>query len=240
MAMNRRDALKTLLTAPLAGGLLASTGCATGTTPASRLTWTELPTQYSYGRTAAEKAHDATLFAETWFSEHELVTIAVLCDLILPGDHPNGGALDAGLPDFVEFMAKERSNYKLPLRGGIMWLDSYALDSFGADFLNVTEAERLQLCDRIAYPDNTDPELQPGIRFFALMRDLTLTGYYTTELGFRDLGYVGNTPNIWDGVPQAVLDRHGKQYESEWLAKCIDQSRREIPAEWDDDMNLTT
>ncbi len=239
--MKRRDALKALFSAPVAGGMIASTGCATGTNaPAGSINWTPLPETYSYGRTAAEQAHDAALFSEDYFSNHELVTIAVLCDIILPGDHPNGGALDAGLPDFVEFMAKERSRYKLPLRGGLMWLDTYAIENFNADFVNISEQQRLQICDRIAYPDVEDPDLQPGIRFFSLMRDLTLTGYYTTELGFRDLGYQGNTPNIWDGVPQHVLDKHNKQYEAEWLEKCVDQSRREITAEWDDDMNLIT
>ena len=80
--------------------------------------------------------------------------------------------------------------------------------------------------------------MRPGIQFFSLVRDLTMTGYYTTELGFKELGYQGNSPNIWDGVPEKVLKRHGKQYDSEWLAKCVDQSKREVPAEWDDDMNL--
>ena len=50
--------------------------------------------------TDAEKQRDAELFAETFFREHELLTLAVLCDIILPSNHENGGALDAGLPDF--------------------------------------------------------------------------------------------------------------------------------------------
>ncbi len=238
--MNRRDTLKSLLLSSLGAGVIATTGCASSGNSARRVNWTSLPTSYSYGRTEAEKAYDAGLFAENYFSEHELVTIAVLCDIILPSDHPNGGALDAGLPDFVEFMVKDRERYKLPVRGGIAWLDTYAIDEFGADFINITERQRLQICDRIAWPDVDDPELQPGVQFFSFMRDLTLTGYYTTELGFRDLGYQGNTPNVWDGVPQHILDKHGLSYEQGWLEKCVDQSRRDITAEWDDDMNLIT
>ena len=242
--MHRRDTLKSLLLAPLAGGIIASTGCASGSAgsgnSARNVTWASLPNSYSYGRTEAEKRTDEALFAETYFSEHELVTIAVLCDIILPSDHPNGGALDAGLPEFVEFMVKDRERYQLPVRGGIGWLDYYAIENYGADFINIEEQERLQICDRIAYPDNEDAELQPGIRFFSFMRDLTLTGYYTTALGFEDLGYQGNTPNVWDGVPEEVLAKHGMSYEREWLEKCVDQSRRDITAEWDDDMNLIT
>ena len=239
--MDRRESLRTLFIAALGGGVIASTGCATGPRSASAaIRWANLPESYSYGRTAAEKARDAELFAEVYFSEHELVTIATLCDIILPSHPQNGGALDAGLPEFVEFMAKDRERYKLPLRGGIAWLDNFAIDEYGSNFVSITEPQRLALCDAIAYPDVEEPELQPGIRFFSLMRDLTLTGYYTTELGFRDLGYLGNTPNVWDGVPEEVLRRHGMAYEEEWLAKCVDQSRRDIVAEWDDDMNLTS
>ncbi len=233
--MNRRDTLKTLLLAPLGTGLIASTASGAETP-----SWKALPTTYSYGRTDVEKQYDAQLFEETYFREHELITLAILCDIILPSDHPNGGALDVGLPDFVEFMVKDRERYKLPVRGGVAWLDNFALEQFNGNFANITETQRLTICDQIAYPDIDDPQLQPGVSFFTLMRNLTLTGYYTTELGFKDLGYQGNTPNVWDGVPDSVLQKHGKRYDPVWLSKCVDQSTREVTAEWDDDMNLIT
>jgi len=236
MNMNRRETLKSLLLAPLGAGVASATGCAGG----GGVNWTGLPNAYSYGRTAAERQRDRELFAEIYFSEHELVTIAILCDIILPSDHPNGGALDAGLPDFVEFITKDQDYLKTPARDGIAWLDSHAIGAYGADFISITEAQRLAICDRIAWPDVDDAALRPGIRFFSLLRDLTLTGYYTTAQGLRDLGYQGNVANVWDGVPAEVLARHGLAYEPEWLEKCIDQSRRDIAAAWDDDMNLTS
>jgi hypothetical protein len=237
--MDRRETLKSLFLAPLAGSVIATTACSSlGSNTRSQISWASLPTEYSYGRTDAEKLRDQQLFAETYFREHELLTLAVLCDIILPNDHPNGGALDAGLPDFVEFMVKDRTRYKIPVRGGIAWLDSYSIEKHGADFLNISENQRLDVCDDIAYPDNNSPNLQNGIRFFSLMRDLTLTGYYTTERGLKELGYLGNTPNVWDGVPTEVLQRHGKSYDQEWLSKCVDQTTRDVVAEWDEDMNL--
>ena len=72
------------------------------------------------------------------------------------------------------------------------------------------------------------------------MRDLVVTGYFTSEVGLKDLGYMGNSPNVWDGIPQDVLDDHGMAYEEAWLAKCIDQSKRNETAVWDDDGNLLT
>jgi len=62
------------------------------------------------------------------------------------------------------------------------------------------------------------------------MRNLTLTGYFTSKMGIKDLGYKGNTPNVWDGVPKEVLDKHGLKY--------VDQSKRDVMAKWDDKSNL--
>ncbi|MGB5652513.1 MAG: gluconate 2-dehydrogenase subunit 3 family protein, partial [Robiginitalea sp.] len=78
------------------------------------------------------------------------------------------------------------------------------------------------------------------IQFFNLVRNLTVCGYYTSKVGIEDLGYKGNMPNVWDGVPQDVLDKHGLAYEPEWLEKCVDQSQRGVIAEWDEDGNLLT
>jgi gluconate 2-dehydrogenase gamma chain len=47
------------------------------------------------------------------------------------------------------------------------------------------------------------------VAFFNLMRNLVVTGFYTTEVGFRDLGYEGNRPNNWEGVPADVLKQYG-------------------------------
>jgi hypothetical protein len=80
----------------------------------------------------------------------------------------------------------------------------------------------------------------PGIKFFSDLRNLTLTGYYTTKIGFDDLGYAGNRPNLWDGVPADVLKDHDVEYDPEWIAKCIDHDTREEIAVWDDDGNLLT
>ena len=69
------------------------------------------------------------------------------------------------------------------------------------------------------------------------MRNLTLTGYYTTKMGIDDLGYKGNTPNVWDGVPEDILKEHNLSYDKDWLPKFIDQSKRGEIAAWDDKGN---
>ena len=191
-----------------------------------------------YGRTAKEIAHDEKINAEIFFNPHELATIAVLCDLILPASATAGSATEAGVPEFIEFISKEIKSYQLPLRGGIMWLDHRAMTYFQNAFKDCSSSQQQQLLDEIAWPDTASPEVQQGVTFFSLMRNLVITGYYTSSVGIKDLGYQGNVPNIWDGVPADVLAAHSLAYEPEWLAKCVDQEKRETVAQWDEQGNL--
>ena len=121
-----------------------------------------------------------------------------------------------------------------------MWLSIESNRRFGNNFNLLSESDKISIIDDIAYPEDAKPEMGPGVAFFNRMRDLVMTGYYTSKMGIEELGYQGNAPNVWDGVPQNILDRHGLEYEKEWLAKCVDQSKRGIAAEWDEDGNLLT
>ena len=123
-----------------------------------------------------------------------------------------------------------------------MWLNTESNNRFGKAFKDCSEQEQIEIVEDIAYPDpdNNKPTMAHGIQFFDLMRNLTLTGYYTSKIGIKDLGYKGNTPNVWDGVPADVLKKHGLEYDPKWLPKFVDQEKRDVQAEWDEDMNLIT
>lgn len=231
--MDRRETLKTLLLGSFAGGLLLN-GCVTE----EKAEVMAPQKQEGYGRTPKEEAYDEKLYNQELFNKHELETIAVLADLILPATATAGSATDAEVPAFIEFIAKDMPYHQLPLRGGIMWLDNRSVKHYQQEFMAISDSQQKALLDEIAYPEKASPEVAQGVRFFNLMRNLTLTGYYTTKMGIEDLGYKGNTPNVWDGVPPEVLAEHGMSYEKEWLAKCVNQENRTGIAQWDDEGNL--
>lgn len=238
--MKRRDSLKTLLVGTIGGATLASIGsCQPNTTGEDVL---ETSTPNLYGRTPKEIEHDEKIKAKIYLNEHELATIAVLCDIILPATNEAGSATDAEVPAFIDFIVKDIPAHQLPIRGGLMWLDLEANRRFGKEFIACSSKEEIEIIEDIAYPDpeKKKPEMGHGIEFFNLMRNLTLTGYYTTRMGFDDLGYTGNFANTWDGVPAEVLANHEVDYDPEWLAKCVDQSKRMTIAEWDEEGNLLT
>ncbi|MFY0686502.1 MAG: gluconate 2-dehydrogenase subunit 3 family protein [Cyclobacteriaceae bacterium] len=234
--MDRRESIKSLLVGTMAGGAIV-TGCEA---PAEVAATTQDVSEATgvYGRTPDEQARDLRLLQEEFFSESELDTISTLCDLILPGTDGYQAASAADVAGFIEFIAKDIKSHQLPLRGGLMWLNSFANEVFNESFVKLTTDQQKSLLDQIAYPEEADPNLSQGVKFFSLMTNLTLTGYYTSEIGVKELGFVGNTPNDWDGVPQDVLDKHGLSYEEEWLAKCVDPETRNVKAEWDEEGNL--
>lgn len=237
--MDRRKSIKSILLGGVAGGL-ALNGCKTDDTTITKEAIAE-STQNYFGRTPEELKIIEKINSEQFFNPHEIDAITTLANLILPPDN-KGSITEAGVPDFIEFMAKDYPPFQPTLRGGIMWLDHESNSLFNAEFKTATEAQQKQILDTIAYPDIEVPEAERPlqVQFFSLMRNLTLTGYYTSKVGIADLGYKGNQPNVWDGVPEDVLQQHGIAYEEEWLAKCIDQSKRNDVAEWDELGNLLT
>jgi gluconate 2-dehydrogenase gamma chain len=204
--MKRRNALKSIALGPLA---LLSTEQASANSVLEAPEAGPKEPKVPAGRTKEEAVRDAKLNKEVFFTPHEVKTVTVLSDLILPADEISGSATQAGVPAFIEFMMKDQPQHQTPMRGGLMWLDNQAKKRFGSKFIACPRAQQVELLDDIAYPEQATPAMKPGAAFFSLLRNLVMTGFYTTEMGFKDLGYVGNRPNVWDGVPKEVLAQYG-------------------------------
>lgn len=202
--MNRRESLKALGLMAAGSGLLAGACRDAKQKPASEKWADKLP-----GVQEFEHERNLSLAQETFFDAHEMATITVLVDIIIPKDAISASASEAGVPDFIAFMVKDLPDNKIPMRGGLKWLDMQAQKGFGQVFINCKAEEQLQLVDAIAYPDRAQPEIRQGVAFFALIRNFTASGFYTSEIGVKDLGYVGNRPGVWNGVPAEVLEAHG-------------------------------
>jgi len=206
--MNRRDSLKALgLTAISTTVLLDA--CKQPETKTETATPEE--TTKEAGREQWELDRDKNLKSETFFTKHEMATITVLADIIIPKDEVSGSASDAKVPEFIEFIVKDIPEHKIPMRGGLKWLDLYSFNKFQKPFIEASADQQISIVDEIAYPKKARPEMQPGVTFFNRMRNLTASGFYTTEMGVKDIGYVGNAPNQWAGVPADVLKQYGME-----------------------------
>ncbi len=169
--------------------------------------------------------------SDKFFTEHEMATIIVLEDIILPKDEVSGSASDAKVHEFLEFIVKDMPYHQTPLRGGLRWLDMESLKRFEKAFKDCSATQQIEIVEDIAYPEVKDaiaktqrkikPGMEQGIAFFSKMRDMVMTGFYTSEIGVKDIGYLGNTPNQWNGVPDDVLKQYGYAYSERELKECV-------------------
>lgn len=166
---------------------------------------------YNATRQPKEIEREKKLYAEKFFDEHEMATITVLGDIIIPKDHVSGSASDAGVPDFIEFIVKDMPDHQTPMRGGLRWLDMQCFNRYGQSFVDCSDTQQIEMVTEIAYPLKAKPGMQPGVSFFNLMRNLTATGFFTSKIGIADVGYMGNTPGKWTGVPADVLKQYGME-----------------------------
>ena len=204
--MNRRESLKALGITSLSTAVLAE-ACKDKTNSKEAVT-TGASTNEA-DRLPNEIERDKALEKEQFFTTGELATITVLADIIIPKDEKSGSASDAGVPAFIEFIVKDMPDHQVPMRGGLRWLDVTCLKRHEKSFVDCSKEQQLQLIDEIAYPALAKPEMQPGVTFFNRMRSLTASGFFSSKMGMEDIGYVGNRPNKWEGVPADDIKKYG-------------------------------
>ncbi|MCZ6672823.1 MAG: gluconate 2-dehydrogenase subunit 3 family protein [Verrucomicrobia bacterium] len=145
----------------------------------------------------------------------QLRTTSTLADIILPRtseDSPS--ATEVHVPDFIdEWISAPYDDQKADraiILDGLAWIDRESQRRFRKDFHELKEVQQTAICDDICFQPEALPEFENGARFFAKFRNLTLGGYYTTNIGMTDIGYVGNFAlTTFDGPPPEVLKQLG-------------------------------
>jgi gluconate 2-dehydrogenase gamma chain len=215
--MNRRKSIKAIILGTASTALIAD-ACTTSDKNATAANAATIDVD----RMEEEKKYLHTVQAsDTFFSTTEMATITILADIIIPKDAISGSASDAKVPDFIEFIVKDMPHHQTPMRGGLRWLEIESLKRFNLSFAAITPAQRIQIVDDIAYPNKAKDSMKQGVAFFNLMRNLTSTGFYTSEIGVKDIGYQGNKPNQWNGVPADVLQQYKLAYTEKELKDCV-------------------
>jgi gluconate 2-dehydrogenase gamma chain len=152
-------------------------------------------------------------YTPKFFKPSEWKTVRMLADYIIPRDERSGSATDAKVPEYIDFLMADKDasdSSKIAMRGGLGWLDFECVERFGKSFVNATDEERRQVLDDIAWPKKARPEMSHGVAFFNRFRDLTASGFFSSEMGWKDVRYVGNVFDpTWAGCPPAALSKLG-------------------------------
>jgi len=215
--MDRRKSLKLIATGAIASPLVLDS-CKNPTDSNEKSSNSAFNLDRSPDELLLEKK---VLEQGNFFTPQEMATLTVLVDIIIPADEISESASKAGVPAFLDFIVRDMPSHQIPMRGGLRWLDMHCMKLFNQPFVGCSSTEQLSIIDQIAYPEKAAKSVQQGVSFFTLLRNLTATGFYTSQVGVKDLGYAGNQPNQWNGVPAEILNSYGLSYSEKDQKECI-------------------
>jgi len=144
------------------------------------------------GASQAESSRTSEWHAQV-FDDHQLETVAMLVDLIIPRtDTP--GARDALVQQHLDHILSESPE---PIRAkfleGLWWLDGYCLQTAAKPFKNLTPTDQMRTL--LLLCESSDPHLQPGTVFVHLAKAWTAKIYYSTHIGEQELNKGGRVPS---------------------------------------------
>ena len=205
--MDRRTSIKWVLAAGASWPLLrARSGLASAAAGAD-----PIPALKGYGTDPdlLKTYHPGDVWPLT-LSEPQRQLAAILADLIIPADEHSGSASSVGVVDFIDEWVSapypDCQRDRPIVLAGFNWLETEAARRFGKGFVALDAGQQTTLCDEICDASRVAPERREAARFFALYRDLTAAGFYSTPVGRKDLGYIGNVPlKKFEGPPPELL-----------------------------------
>ncbi len=208
--MDRREAIKWMLTAAASATLFNASGfAADGGPPPS------MPAGVGYGTDPdLLKTYKPGDLWPLTFNEAQRQNAAALCDVIIPADAKGPSASSVRVHEFIdEWISAPYPGHqddRALIVEGLAWLDTESQKRFKGDFVNLVPRQKNAICDDICYVPRAKPEFRKAAQFFKRYRDLTAGGYYSTPEGMKDIGYVGNVAlEKFEGPPPEVLRKLG-------------------------------
>lgn len=140
-----------------------------------------------------------------FLNDHEFATVRRLSELIMPADDVSPSAVEAGAPEFIDLLASGNPELGRIYTGGLGWLDYEMKRRYGAPFVAAAAGQQTEVLDAIAYRKDAPGDLAPGIEFFDWVRKMVVDAFYTSPIGFKDLGYMGNKGMTTFEVPAEAI-----------------------------------
>ena len=121
-----------------------------------------------------------------FFTAAEYAMVERLAEIIIPSDG-TPGAKEAGVAEFVDFMVASDPEVQYGFRMGLAWLNAHAEQTDGKRFVELTPEQQSSLLEPLGFKDKARPGEEAGRHFFRMMREYTVTGFYTSEIGYKEL-----------------------------------------------------
>ena len=195
--------------------------------PVSRARSPRLTPQHVHAAAASLKGALGE-YKRQFLTEHEWKTVSRLAELIVPADSGGGSAVDAGAPEFIDLLCSQNQKLGDIYTGGVSWLDAAMRTHFGTEFLEASESEQTRMLDMLVaeeidigsrrvgsgagqyahfrdYQAWDRPKMGSGVEFFDWVRKMSVDAYYTSPIGVKDIGYLGNGAYSEYEVPEEAI-----------------------------------
>ncbi len=160
------------------------------------------------------KGYKPGAFWPLTFNSGQKETATALADVIIPKDDLGPAASAVGVPAYVDEWVsapyEPQQKDRALILEGLAWIEGEAKKRFNKGFSQLTESQRHEICDDIAYLPNTKAQYRQQAIFFDRFRSLAASAYYATPEGWKAIGYEGNVIlQKFEGPPQEVLAKLG-------------------------------
>lgn len=125
-----------------------------------------------------------------FFNASEYALIERLADIIIPSD-ATPGASDTGVSEFIDLMASRDADLQYNFRTGLAWLNTQSQKTHAKRFLVLSPRQQVALLEPLAYKAKFRKGEEKAREFFQLFREYTVMGFYTSEVGLKELDYPG-------------------------------------------------
>ena len=157
---------------------------------------------------------DGTAWKLHVLTPHEWTTVGVLSDWILPPMKFRAAPRMRACPSSsTTGWIFNVAICWLRFARGWRWLDTECQRNFRQNFVDCSATQQQQMLDRIAWPEKAAAQDAKAVAFFNRFRDLTLSGFYTSEMGTRDYRTLAMNPR------RSGEDVHRTCSQS-WGSKC--------------------
>lgn len=214
VAVDRRITLKWLAGALTVGQLAA---CGDG---AKGLTWPEVAAINAKGYGSDPDLNNPKVPWPMTLTRTELLTVAAMADLILPAEGAAPAPSAVGVPAFInEWVSapyEQQQKDRALIVPGLAWIDKESQTRNGSPFVSAKPDKQKLILDDIAFKGKVKAGLEKPAAFFGRVRALTVGAFYTTQEGWKDIGYVGNQPGEgpYKGPPPEAIAHIKKLIES--------------------------
>jgi gluconate 2-dehydrogenase gamma chain len=111
--------------------------------------------------------------------------VIALSEAIIP-QTDTAGAAKAGVNQFIDAVIADASaGDRQKFLDGLTWIDARSQRDAGAPFARASAEQQRALLSALS-TTTPSPQDAPGVEFFTAVKSLTITGYYTSEVGMRE------------------------------------------------------